>query len=659
MKNLTGILIVLMICILLPGLAWSSTEIEAQVVRNQSGSGECLISSGFPLPEGLVTEDMIVEGTIKVIVSGEEVAANISALRGRHYDDTIRSILIQFQYSLAENDTLPAKVIISAEPRKSADPDYIRPTLETVKNNNVIFPVGSEYLVPTDIYMRNLLPVGEGSSLEEMLYTELAEDRFDALADNENWGTSDYENVSAKIGMWARFGGDIKFWNEALKETLRWLDYNTPKYDLDECPAAEVANPDQRDVSHGHCGVPAEWHFSRVYSYAQMYLLTGYRDFWGIVAHLAQRQNRYIASKADALSAIPVTSEYDQPRYNYADRYGALIPALSIDATIPVRGKWWESDIQDWKQQAGWLLEALLENKWDLKWIPFENGSGDIPERGSIIEQSDVSAELLGVFTQKFSPPSSEEMPDKGFIQIRASSIEGGSFGVGDLSGIGAEAVGAEESEYRNGKIGTRSWTARPEPNPNFQTLFPATFLINYYLYVEVDERIPNVVKQQLDMVLNNSRKQIETDRNYGQDGGYWGDPVYGNVYFQKNPVSLEDEARSWELPMYVRMLAFVLKTLGDDEVNGATYSEWYKRFIDTANVSPQNVLTWQWKIFGQFYGWNQDTPWMMTQDSLVDFGPAEMRVPVQYNEIPGDTPDIYRSETIQPPELKDTETSS
>ena len=54
--------------LLLPIEARSSTTITAQVVRNQTGSGETFISSGFPFPSGLVTETLIAEGKIKVFI---------------------------------------------------------------------------------------------------------------------------------------------------------------------------------------------------------------------------------------------------------------------------------------------------------------------------------------------------------------------------------------------------------------------------------------------------------------------------------------------------------------------------------------------------------------------------------------------------------------
>jgi hypothetical protein len=621
---------------------FAQTVIDAKVYRHQDGTGECLVSSGFPLPPGLVSEQMIRDGSVIVKVKGVEVAANITALRGRHYDESLRSMLIQFTYSMVQGESVPAQVVIGEGVRAYPDPLYRRPTFEIVQNNNVILPFDPEYLVSTMLTFRHLLPAGKANPPEEKLFTELAEDRFNALSINQAYGTADYENVSAILGLWCRLG-DIKFFNEALKMTLNWIPYNTPMINNPEreCRADAVANPDKRKVDHNHCGLPAEWHFPRNYSYAQMYLLTGYRDFWGIVAHIAQWGQIFIKTQDDAHDHVLCKCGYDYPRFNYA-RYGALIPALMIDATMPANGQWFNGRVFDWDEQIKWNINAIEKAKWDFKWIPFVNGEGIVPAYGTIVTQSPVSAKLLGVFNKKFDPGivAGQLMPESGYLQV--NEISGGAFDVGALGGIHASSAGPEESDYRQNMTGTRSWTPRAEPIPIFQLTFPSNFLIDYYLYVQRDARIPQMVKYNIDIILQNIRRMTLNDSYYNVNGGKWGNPTYGSPYSLENPVSSAN-ASPYELPEYIRMLAFVLKTLGDDTVNGATYSDWYIRLINTGNVSPVNILIWQWKNFGQFYGWNQDTSWIMSEDSIITHAPSTLRIPTQYDSIPGETPDLYR----------------
>jgi hypothetical protein len=145
-------------------------------------------------------------------------------------------------------------------------------------------------------------------------------------------------------------------------------------------------------------------------------------------------------------------------------------------------------------------------------------------------------------------------------------------------------------------------------------------------------------------------RQLVPGDSAYGQGNATWGYPSYGNPYSMENPVvTATGKARPYELPEFSRFVAFVLKTLGSDTINGATYETWYNRLIDTANTVPGTILAWQWKNFGQFYGFGADAPWIMAQSTLA--GPSSIRTPTYYAEIPGVVPDLQRS-LIDPPEI-------
>ncbi|OFZ21831.1 MAG: hypothetical protein A2202_00185 [Bdellovibrionales bacterium RIFOXYA1_FULL_36_14] len=622
----------------------NKTSITAQVIRNQAGSGETFISSGFPFPPGLVSESAISSGTIQVFVEGVEIAANVSALRGRHHDGSIRSVLIQFKIPhMTQGDVLTAQVIVGGAVRSMPDPAYQRPTLNTVLNNNILFPTNPSYITSTQITFQHLLPFGQGTSSEEKQYTTLANDRFDALVISDNSGTARYEEVRAMITLWAR-SGNIKYFNKAVSQSVEWLDYSTPGAAGEPvCKADKYVNPDGRILSNEkNCGLAAEWQFARVFSYASMYLLTGYRDYWAIVAYNASFQQYGISDQTLADKNVIGFSQYDLPRFNYAQHYGSMIAALMIDATMPISGQWFGARKYNWKDQLEWTLNAIKTNEWNFQWLPFNAGAGTVPPAGTIINQGTVSAQLLGIYLAKHDPQvfAGQSMPISGYMQV--NNISGGTFKVGALSGLTAYATGPNESDYRQGMTGVRSNSPRgvnlgtDTVIPVFQLTFPSHFLIDYYLMVNADSRIPLMVKRNLDIVLKQIRP-LSTVIN----GGQWGNPVYGNSYVLKNPVDMIGKANPYELPEYARMLAFVIRTIGDDTVNGASYSTWYNRLIDTANNSPIGVLIWQWKLFGQFYGFGADTPWMMSQKSLV--GTVGMRIPINYTDIPRDIPDLQR----------------
>lgn len=557
------ILLVLLLLLLFCLPADAATVINAEVVRYQSGSGSTFVSSGFPFPEGLVTEAHIEAGTIKVVVDSTEVAANITALRGRHRDGSIRSALIQFTIdNMAQNDVLTATVTVDDGVRTYTDPAYVRPTYTHVENCNVILPTSNTYLVSTNLVLRNLLVEGAGSAAEEKLYTTLAEDRAINLATSRDQKAS-YETGSGLLALWCRTGDKTHF-KKAVDFVLYNLPYNTGDV---SCSSSQWINPDGRPMGNSSCGKPNEHFYPRNLTYAQMYLMTGYRDFWGIVAFLHQFNMGWTDSQADADINVIKSSQWDQPRFQYQNGYGGLIAATMVGASAPATIDW-PTHNEDFADQFNWVFTAMKTHEWNL-------------------------------------------------------------------------------GDYRDGTIGTRDDSVRYAVYvATFQHLFPLHFMIDYYLYYHADSRIPAMVKETLDAIIMNFQVLESGDVSYGKDGGSWGSPTWGHPYNFDNPV--QTAAEPWSLPSYARFLAFVLKTSGEATVNGKTYSEWYDICINTGNISPINVLDWWWKHFGQALGWSQDTPWIMDQVSLT--GPATFVEPTHYLTIPGDTPEVYRTDVVIPP---------
>ena len=588
-------------------------------------------------------------------------------------------------------------------------------------NNNVILPSDPLYLTTTNVsFKRGLLPIGQGSAAEEKFYSTLMENKFDALSISNNYGTASYDHVNAIVSAFAR-SGNIKYEREALESLMIdfWFYRNQPvhSYINDSgvevlCKADSITNPDGIADVTGECGIQAEWNAARMLSFASMYLLTGYRDFWSIVAYNVQNNQVGITSQSDANSnVIGVLPNYDTHRFNFAQSYSAMIAAFMIDATIPVDGQSWTGRVLNWQDQFEWTLNSLLASSYNLKFIPFSQGSGNVPTLGSSISQGSVSATLKAVSVTKNQPTRfvGNPMPTTGYLWV--DNVTGGNFSAGALTGISAMATGPEEDDYRSGMVGVigsshvvpnycsftgsisgttltvtdvnSSWCyAIPGQNiasngtyivgqltgttgkegtyeiypsqtvgsksftamtglPTFQLIFPLNFLIDYYLNVKADSRIPEVIKSNLDIILSQIKPMTSTDLYYGKGNATWGYPVLGKPYLLENPINdgLTSNGGNtpFDLPEYARFVAFVLKTIGDDTVNGFTYSQWYNKLIDTANIAS---LTWQWKYFGQMFTWGQDASWMMTQDSLVGYGPETIRSPIQWNVIPGDTAD-------------------
>lgn len=85
----------------------------------------------------------------------------------------------------------------------------------------------------------------------------------------------------------------------------------------------------------------------------------------------------------------------------------------------------------------------LLIDGRDVRWMPFDTGSGNVPAIGTSITQGGVSGYLLGVWADFVSAPTAvgAAMPSTGFLKFREVT---GAFAVGALTGIGASATAAD-----------------------------------------------------------------------------------------------------------------------------------------------------------------------------------------------------------------------
>jgi hypothetical protein len=84
---------------------------------------------------------------------------------------------------------------------------------------------------------------------------------------------------------------------------------------------------------------------------------------------------------------------------------------------------------------------------WDsrnIRWMPFNSGTGNVPAIGTTITQGAVSGYFLGVWASKTVAVTAvgAAMPTSGFIKFR--EVTGGNFAAGALTGIGASATGPD-----------------------------------------------------------------------------------------------------------------------------------------------------------------------------------------------------------------------
>jgi hypothetical protein len=646
--------------------AEEGTVVSAVVVRNQAGSGTCQVSSGFPVPPGLVTESTITTGKIVVKISGTEVAANVTGLRGRHNDDTFRSVLIQFTSpSMAQYEEATATVTFNGAVRAYADPAYILPTYAMVQNANYIIPTDADYLCSTEVGLAKLLPEGDGSVSEEKYFTTFAEAMITATTVD---GSAHYDIVSAWIQLWCRTADHtyLDYMYSVYREPgagrfsdITWITSLARRaYATDSGP---WINPDNITPVSEY-GVAGEWFGLRVRGMAVSYLLTGYNAFWGRVAFHGQGGTSYWTSSYDATKVIPNAAYY--PRTYLANglrNYNWIYPLSCIDATGPAAcaAHWGTKNLISLDLRE-WAIQALIDTTWNIAWIPFGSGSGTIPALGTTVSQGGASASCMGVYNYKgdwkvgstyYSRLSvGAAMPASGYLQIDLSTLVG-NFAAGalTLSGATLTATGAEEADINNGVTGLWANANRVSegPCPIFQHMTTCNEMIAWYLYLEKDARIPPIVKGVLDAVLQHFIAIDATCPRYGQGSVQWGYPAWVSIYEMTNPAGLgyANQANyvTWYLGFFPQVIAFVLGIYGDYEVNGADLSVWYERAIHTGQANP-TIMTYIWKVVGEYWSFSQHAPWMMAQDDLAATAPTTYRTPTYWATMPGATPDYKRA---------------
>lgn len=87
---------------------------------------------------------------------------------------------------------------------------------------------------------------------------------------------------------------------------------------------------------------------------------------------------------------------------------------------------------------------GILIDGRNVRWLPFDTGSGTVPAIGATITQGGVTGYLLGVWANLTSAPTAvgAAMPATGFIKFR--EVANGPFAAGALTGISASATGPD-----------------------------------------------------------------------------------------------------------------------------------------------------------------------------------------------------------------------
>lgn len=178
---------------------------------------------------------------------------------------------------------------------------------------------------------------------------------------------------------------------------------------------------------------------------------------------------------------------------------------------------------------------------------------------------------------------------------------------------------------------------------PFFQSALAGRQMIDYYLMVYADSRLPPVIKEETDRFVlcaksvsgtayaqgSNATTFTHNSVTYAMEQPRWG------VSYATQPDEASGSAYTWLTPMWAPMFAFCAKYYGGNAPDGTAYATWYRRVVNVATVyhtGGSGALGWSWKIWGEIIGANLLSSWIMAQPGAPQ-GPATMRTPTVYTD--------------------------
>jgi hypothetical protein len=210
-----------------------AASIRLRLVRFAPGSGEVLVSSGIPLPPGLLRERDL--ETVALRLGNEPPPMHVEALRGRHADGSLRSILIQFRYDIRPGPGF--EVLLEMGPgvvRTGPDPERVAP--EYAPRNPlpeaVALPAEPSYLIATGIVGETTPAPSRFSSAWEQNFRTFGDPKWQtfrgeygtpALDNNKITTYNYYDRALIYFAWWARTG-DPEYWKRAVYYYLPYRD---------------------------------------------------------------------------------------------------------------------------------------------------------------------------------------------------------------------------------------------------------------------------------------------------------------------------------------------------------------------------------------------------------------------------------------------------
>jgi hypothetical protein len=195
------------------------TRIAALLTRTAVGSSSVLVSSGVPLIPGALRETDL--GLVRVLVNGTEQRIFITALRGRHPDGSLATILVQFPYALTSGTNVSAEIVLgSARTLADLPAQTANPSLPA----GLLLPSDPNYLVRTNLVGPTLTvdatsPISTFAAKFDVDFRTFADLHWATYADA--WEQNYYDRAQVYYAQWVRTGNP-EYWVRGTRQILAY-----------------------------------------------------------------------------------------------------------------------------------------------------------------------------------------------------------------------------------------------------------------------------------------------------------------------------------------------------------------------------------------------------------------------------------------------------
>ena len=648
------------------------TVVNGTLQRWDGGTGSVLVSNGFPLRPGDMTEADVTAREFTVEVNGVEQAVWCEAMRGRHNDGTVRSLLVQFNYNIPDATPIPCQFKIG-QVRSTTDLGAVTATRlsNTVSGSGATLTwkaaalaTDAEYLCATEMTGKPLMSLARMQTEDpdgyaffktawDIHYNDI---KTQSIGENNDPGAT-YDSNEAMYTHYL-LTGDPFWWWEGVRRAL----WKVTGY-FGQPAGATSYNPNPNVFAEteyaGATGIaPPEQHTQVYHGFAIAYLTTGYASFWALVNARCQYavKSSWTSQAAVSANSSGVHTNHYGPRFN-AMRFQPVLAAHMIDATRKISTPSGGNLFVDFPTHLPRILQAYLDHAYST--ADYRDGlavgstgstdmafaigdvAGDFPVFQTNLPALDFIHYYLNIHADSRIPAMVKGCVDAVLLNA-VTPLASNYLGTG-LNDVGLNVAtygttyalnataGRDGPPFSEGSPSTTLASGVSAGASTFTvadaTGFAAGQLIRIgtggtleYRSIRTVAGTSITIGQTLKQATNSpllqghSSGEAVVRQTLNFDGNYW-------------------IVAPYTLPEVVTGCAFLKNLYPSDVVNGHTYAEWYAIVVDPANTQ-KTFLTWNWKLIGQLYGRHQGAPSLFI-DGLPGSLPASIRVPTNHTTWP------------------------